>query len=176
MSGQLIKKGKLLALLLRHKPEHLDLTLDSEGWALVKDLVDTGKFTKELLEEIVETNDKKRYVFNEDKTKIRALQGHSIDVNLNLKPLKEVPEFLYHGTQWPNVDSIKTKGLNKGARHHVHLSKDLETADKVATRRKGNSVILTILAQEMHERGFEFYLTQNNVYLTDFVPGKYIKV
>ena len=171
------KTSKFLSYVLRHNPELIDLKLDENGWANVDELITKSKnnnqsFTFEELDEIVQTNDKKRFVFNEDKTKIRANQGHSIDVDLALKP-QQPPEFLYHGTGQNNVDSILEKGIEKRDRQHVHLSQDKETANKVGMRH-GKPIILTIKTEKMFEDGILFYLSENNVWLTDFVAPKYI--
>lgn len=171
------KTSKFLSYVLRHHPELIDLNLDENGWANVDELIakstnDSQGFTFEELDEIVETNDKKRFIFNEDKTRIRANQGHSIDINLALISQKP-PEFLYHGTAQGNIDSILEKGIEKRSRQHVHLSQDKETASKVGMRH-GKPVILTINTQKMFEDGLEFYLSENNVWLTDFVDIKYI--
>lgn len=171
------KTSKFLSYVLRHHPELIDLNLDENGWANVDELIakstnDSQGFTFEELDEIVETNDKKRFIFNEDKTRIRANQGHSIDINLALIP-QQPPEFLYHGTAQGNIDSILEKGIEKRSRQHVHLSQDKETASKVGMRH-GKPVILTINTQKMFEDGLEFYLSENNVWLTDFVEAKYI--
>jgi putative RNA 2'-phosphotransferase len=179
MNEQQKKKiSKFISLVLRHKPEVINLNLDENGWTDVDELITKSKrdphqgFTFEELEEIVETNDKKRFIFNEDKTRIRANQGHSIDIDLALKP-QQPPEFLYHGTAQSNIDSILEKGIEKRNRQHVHLSQDKETATKVGMRH-GKPVILTIKTMEMFEEGIEFYLSENNVWLTDFVDAKYI--
>lgn len=179
MNEQQKKKiSKFLSLVLRHKPEVINLNLDENGWTDVGELITKSKrdphqgFTFEELEEIVETNDKKRFIFNEDKTRIRANQGHSIDIDLALKP-QQPPKFLYHGTAQSNIDSILEKGIEKRTRQHVHLSQDKETATKVGMRH-GKSAILTIKTMEMFEEGIEFYLSENNVWLTDFVDAKYI--
>lgn len=171
------KISKFLSLILRHKPEIINLNLDENGWANVEELItksinDSQGFTFEELEEIVETNDKKRFVFNEGKTKIRANQGHSIDVNLALIP-QQPPEFLYHGTAQTNIDSILEKGIEKRSRQHVHLSQDKETATKVGMRH-GKPLILVIKTKEMFEDGIAFYLSENKFWLTDFVDAKYI--
>ncbi|WP_262150072.1 RNA 2'-phosphotransferase [Chryseobacterium foetidum] len=171
------KTSKFLSYVLRHHPELIGLNLDENGWANVDELIakstnDTQGFTFEELNEIVETNDKKRFVFNEDKTRIRANQGHSIGIDLNLKP-QQPPEFLYHGTAQANVDSILENGIEKKSRQHVHLSSDKETANKVGMRH-GKPVILTIKTKEMSEDGILFYLSENGVWLTDFVDQKYI--
>jgi len=172
------KTSKFLSYVLRHHPELINLNLDENGWANVDELIIKSKrdsyqgLTFEELDEIVETNDKKRFIFNEDKTRIRANQGHSIDINLALIPQKP-PEFLYHGTAQSNIDSIFEKGIEKRNRQHVHLSQDIETATKVGMRH-GKPIILTINTGKMFDDGIEFYLSENNVWLTDFVDIKYI--
>jgi len=179
MSEQQNKKiSKFLSLVLRHKPETINLVLDENGWANVDELItkstnDSQGFTFEELDEIVQTNDKKRFIFNEDKTKIRANQGHSIDIDLALKP-QQPPDFLYHGTAQNNLDSILEKGIEKRNRQHVHLSLDNEIASKVGMRH-GKPIVLTIKTGKMFEDGILFYLSENNVWLTDFVDAKYIK-
>ena len=169
--------SKFLSYILRHHPELIDLNLDEKGWANVNEIIaksanDNQGFTFEELNEIVETNDKKRFVFNEDKTRIRANQGHSIGIDLNLKP-QQPPELLYHGTAQANVDSILKNGIEKRSRQHVHLSLDIETATKVGMRH-GKPIILTISTGKMFEDGILFYLSENNVWLTDFVNPCYI--
>lgn len=171
------KTSKFLSYVLRHHPELINLNLDENGWANVDELIakstnDSQGFTFEELDEIVETNDKKRFIFNEDKTRIRANQGHSIDINLALIS-QQPPELLYHGTAQSNIESILEKGIEKRNRQHVHLSQDKETANKVGMRH-GKPIILIINTQKMSEDGFEFYLSENNVWLTDFVAAKYI--
>jgi len=171
------KISKFLSFVLRHKPETINLVLDENGWANVEELItkstnDSQGFTLEELDEIVQTNDKKRFVFNEDRTKIRANQGHSIEIDLALKP-QQPPEFLYHGTAQSNRDSILENGIEKRKRQHVHLSQDKETATKVGMRH-GKPLILTIKTGKMFEDGILFYLSENNVWLTDFVDAKYI--
>ena len=171
------KISKFLSFVLRHKPETINLVLDENGWANVEELItkstnDSHGFTFEELDEIVLTNDKKRFIFNEDKTKIRANQGHSIEIDLALKP-QQPPEFLYHGTAQNNVESILENGIEKRNRQHVHLSQDKETATKVGMRH-GKPLILTIKTGKMFEDGILFYLSENNVWLTDFVDTKYI--
>lgn len=170
--------SKFLSLVLRHSPEKIGLKLDENGWADVAELM--IKCTKkgnplnaELLDYVVENNDKKRFAYNEDKTKIRASQGHSISVELNLNET-EPSEFLFHGTVAKFLDNIKKEGLQKMSRQHVHLSKDRETAIKVGGRR-GAPQILTVRSGEMHRDGFKFYLSENNVWLTDEVPANYIE-
>lgn len=172
--------SKFLSLVLRHSPETIELKLDENGWADVDELIlkcnkkgSQNQMTAERLDYVVENNDKKRFTFNEDKTKIRASQGHSISVELNLNEA-EPSEFLYHGTVDKFLENIKKEGLQKMSRQHVHLSEDHETAIKVGSRR-GAPQILTIRSGEMHQDGFKFYLSENNVWLTDEVPAKYIQ-
>lgn len=163
--------------MFRHKPEVIGLNLVENGWADVEELQEkcakqNRAFTLEELDEVVETKDKKRFILNEDKTRIRANQGHSIDIDLALKP-QQPPEFLYHGTAEANLASIFEKGIEKRNRQHVHLSQDKETATKVGMRH-GKPQILTIKTGEMFQDGIDFYLSENNVWLTDFVDSKYI--
>jgi putative RNA 2'-phosphotransferase len=174
-----ITKGisKLLSYILRHSPETIGLKLDENGWADVNELI--AKFDLydkridfELLDYIVENNDKKRFAFNDDKTRIRASQGHSIAVELNLNQAEPLA-YLYHGTIEKFLSDIKSQGLEKMTRQHVHLSADRETANKVGGRR-GKPVILTINSGAMHRAGYKFYLSANNVWLTDVVPVEYI--
>ena len=169
--------SKFLSLILRHKPETIGITLDENGWADVAELLRGIKkshptFNFETLEKIVRENDKQRFSFNDDKTKIRANQGHSIQVDVELEK-KIPPTFLYHGTIERNANSIDAKGILKGSRLYVHLSADIETAQKVASRRKGTPIIYKISALAMHEDGYIFYQSKNGVWLTDFVPPKY---
>lgn len=171
------KTSKFLSYVLRHHPEIISLNLDENGWASVDELIlkstnDSQGFTFEELDEIVETNDKKRFIFNEDKTRIRANQGHSIGVDLALIP-QQPPEFLYHGTAQSNIESILEKGIEKRNRQHVHLSQDKETATKVGMRH-GKPIMLIVNTKKMSEDGIAFYLSENNVWLTDFVDSKYI--
>nr|WP_294934184.1 RNA 2'-phosphotransferase [uncultured Flavobacterium sp.] len=170
--------SKFLSLVLRHSPETINLQLDENGWATVSELISQSNkhqigLDLEKLNFIVENSDKKRFAFNDDNTKIRANQGHSVAVELNLN--EEVPpEFLYHGTVEKFLEPIKKEGLQKMSRQQVHLSKDLETAVKVGSRR-GKPIILTINARKMHEDGHTFFLSENQVWLTEQVPATYIK-
>lgn len=178
MEKNLKHLSKFLSLILRHKPETIGLQLNENGWANVQELIskinqhNTG-LDVELLNHIVETNDKKRFAFNEDKTMIRASQGHSVQVELNLKEMQP-PEFLHHGTVQQYIAAIQKEGLKKMSRRHVHLSKDKETATKVGSRR-GKPVILTINAAAMQTDGYTFFLSDNGVWLTDQVPVQYIQ-
>lgn len=168
MSKLLEKRGKELAFLLRHDTEY---QFDEHGYRTVKDLIDNHDYTMELLVEIVETNNKKRYEFNEDKTLIRARQGHSISVNVDLKETTP-PDVLYHGTATRFIDSINAEGLKKMSRQHVHLSSDYQTAINVGSRH-GKPTVITVDTKKMSEDGCKFYLSNNGVWLTDFVDTKY---
>lgn len=174
MNTQEIKKtSKFLSLILRHRPEKIGIVLDKNGWADVPELLAKAKISMQNLEIIVNENDKKRFTFNEDKTKIRANQGHSLrQVDLELEAV-EPPHFLFHGTVNKFMQPIREGGLLKMNRQHVHLSKDRETAIKVGSRR-GKPIILSVRAGDMFQDGFEFYCSQNGVWLTDHVPTKYI--
>jgi putative RNA 2'-phosphotransferase len=174
---KLIKLSRFLSYVLRHKPDEIDLTIDPQGWVSVEELLQkaqqAGKpITRELLETIVENDDKQRYSFNADGSMIRANQGHSVEIDLNLTPI-EPPEFLFHGTAVRNVSSIREHGLLKQKRHHVHLSENEETAKRVGAR-YGKPVILTISAKAMAEAGHTFYRSENHVWLTDSVPAEFI--
>ena len=173
------KISKFLSFVLRHHPEKFGLTLDVNGWADVDELLekiyqpDRPSIDRALLEHIVETNDKKRFAFNEDGTKIRASQGHSLkSVDLKLEA-QEPPQVLYHGTVHKFMEAIRADGLQKMNRQHVHLSADRKTATNVGSRR-GVPVILSIRAMDMHTDGHAFYLSDNGVWLTDSVPQNYI--
>jgi putative RNA 2'-phosphotransferase len=174
-----VRVSKLLALALRHEPAALGLTLDGAGWAPVEDvlsgLAKRGEaVTEGELAEIVRTSDKQRYALSSDGARIRANQGHSVDVELDL-PAREPPETLYHGTVDRFVDAIRAEGLKPGARTHVHLSADLRTAEIVAARRAGAKVILRVRAGAMHQDGHVFRLSDNGVWLTAHVPPRYLE-
>jgi putative RNA 2'-phosphotransferase len=169
--------SKFLSLILRHEPQKIDLILDQSGWAEIEELLNKSarkgiSFSIDELEEIVSTNDKQRFSFNHDKTMIRANQGHSINIDLKLKPTVP-PEYLYHGTAEKFVASILREGIKKMSRQHVHLSKDKDTATKVGSRH-GRPTILTILSGKMYEDGIEFFISDNGVWLTEYVDTKYI--
>lgn len=171
------KYSKLMSLVLRHCPEELGLTLDDHGWVNTNNLIAAIKsrfpeFTDVMLDEVVQTNDKKRFEFDVTGTKIRACQGHSVTVDLSLQPVPP-PEFLYHGTHADAVESIFKTSINKGSRHAVHLSEDKTTAAKVGSRR-GKPVILGVMARTMHSDGHTFTKSTNGVWLTAFVPSKYL--
>lgn len=167
-------KSYQISYLLRHNPE--DLKMDKNGWVFISDLVQKIEITLDELEQIVETNDKKRFVFDESGTKIRANQGHSIKVDVELKA-KIPPKYLYHGTSFEKVKSIKKKGLLKMNRNHVHLSKDSKTAHNVAKRHCKNSdpIIFKIDTYPMIVDEIKFYESANGVWLVDHVPPKYLK-
>ena len=177
MDKRLIRVSKYLAKYLRHALHELGLTLQPGGWVPVDDLLAAaGKngfpITYDELVECVETNDKQRFAFDVSGELIRANQGHSVEVDLQLEQ-REPPETLYHGTVERFLTSILESGLVRGKRHHVHLSKDVETARKVGSRR-GKPIILTVDAGRMHRDGHTFYLSANGVWLTDTVPPDYL--
>lgn len=178
MEKQVKHISKFLSLVLRHEPEKIGITLDEEGWADVAELIEKmGKkgprIDFETLEFVVDNNDKKRFAFNDNKTRIRASQGHTIEVDLNLPP-QVPPTILYHGTAITNLPIIKEKGLIRMARQHLHLSAEEGTAKNVGGRH-GKPVVLVIQALAMHEKGYVFYLSANGVWLTDHVPAEFIE-
>lgn len=171
--NDLVKISKKLSYLLRHDPK--DLNIDKKGYVNTEDILNILNISFEDLSWIVENNDKKRFSFNEDQTKIKANQGHTINVELeffNKKP----PLVLYHGTPKRNVESILKNGLNKGKRHHVHLSDDYNKALEVAKRYCKNDVpvIFRISSSEMYFEGIKFFVSENDVWLVDFVDSKYL--
>lgn len=170
-----IQIGKKISYLLRHNPE--DLSMDKNGYVGVTELLKKVGITQAELDHIVDTNDKKRLSYNNDKTKIRATQGHSINVDVELK-LTRPPRILYCGTSPENFEKIKKSGgLEKMKRLHVHLSQDQKTAYDVGKRHCKNEepIVLTIDSAAMYTDGFKFYLSENGVWLTDNVPLKYVK-
>ncbi len=165
------RASKFLSLILRHQPEKIGIALDRCGWAEVWDITANGPewLTEELIFESVEKNDKKRFELAKEPTlRIRARQGHSIDVNLELVS-QSPPVTLFHGTYAKAVPSIKESGLLKMKRHHVHMSESNEDAVAVG-RRSGAPILLTIKSSEMFHQGFEFFRTENGVWLTENVP------
>lgn len=175
---QLKRISKFLSWVLRHHPEAISIQLDQNGWTDVDHLIEKAnnygvQFDRELLDHIVATNSKKRFAFNDTLDKIRASQGHSIDIDLGYKNEKP-PVILFHGTAEKFVPSILDTGLEKKDRKHVHLSSDLETALKVG-QRHGKPFVFTVLAEQMYHDNFQFYLSDNGVWLTDNVPTKYLK-
>jgi putative RNA 2'-phosphotransferase len=169
--------SKLLSLALRHHPESLEIQLDKNGWAdvdsVLKGLNKKGySIGLEGLQQVVETNSKKRFALNEDQTKIRANQGHSLEVDLELAPLSP-PDYLYHGTSVDAVDEIRKKGIERRSRQYVHLSTDKETAKAVGSRH-GVPFIFTVRSGAMHQDGHLFYKSENGVWLALEVPAKYL--
>lgn len=166
------KLSKFLSLVLRHKPETINIKLDKNGWANVPEILRSMKIDMATLEKVVAENDKQRFSFNDDKTKIRANQGHSLKVDVELAE-KIPPAVLYHGTIERNAKSISAQGLLKMNRLYVHLSGDIETAKKVAARRAGSAVIYEIAARKMYDDGYKFFQSANGVWLTETVPPIY---
>lgn len=171
------KESKFLSLILRHKPEEIGLRLDPQGWADIDELLAKMKkagrrVSRQELSEIVLNNDKKRFTLSEDGTRIRAAQGHSIEVDLNLQT-KEPPAELYHGTATSNLDAIFADGLKPGRRQQVHLSLDVDTAKRVGERH-GKPTVLRVSSGEMFRSGYQFFQADNGVWLTDFVPAQYL--
>lgn len=170
--------SKYISLILRHKPETIGISLDEHGWANVKELIEgvnkTHRLNMETLERIVAEDEKQRYSFNEDKTLIRANQGHSIPVDVEL-PEVTPPDVLFHGTGAKYKDSIDAQGLIPKSRLYVHLSGDVDTAKKVG-QRHGKPLIYIIDAAAMHVDGYTFYRSVNGVWLTKSVPRKYLSV
>lgn len=178
MERELVRLSKFLSHILRHRPQRIGLTLDSAGWADVDELLakanEAGKaITREQLERVVAENDKQRFSFSENGRRIRANQGHSIDVDLGLEP-QVPPDLLYHGTATRFLDSIRHGGLNPRNRQYVHLSRDAATATKVG-QRHGQPVVLVVEAGRMHRDGLKFYLSANKVWLTAQVPPEYLR-
>ncbi|MGN1411879.1 MAG: RNA 2'-phosphotransferase [Oscillospiraceae bacterium] len=172
------KLGRFISLILRHHPESIGISLDEFGYANVNELITKmnahGKYIDfQTLKYIVDNNNKKRYSFNEDFSKIRANQGHSIKVNLELTP-QIPPNELYHGTASRFLDNILKEGITKQTRQYVHLSKDVETAINVG-KRHGKPIVLVIDATQMFQDGIQFYLSKNGVWLCDYIDPKYIK-
>lgn len=168
--------SKYIALILRHRPETIGISLDEHGWANVDELINginkEYPFTFDDLETIVNTDNKQRYSFNEDKTLIRANQGHSIPVDVELEEATP-PDVLWHGTGEKYVESIDQQGLVPKSRLYVHLSSDVDTAIKVGSRH-GKPVVYVVDCKSMVKDGYEFYLSVNKVWLTKFVPFKYL--
>ena len=177
MPDPVVTASKFLALILRHKPEVIGLTLDPNGWADIEEVVQksNGRLTRTLVDRAVAENGKGRYAVSEDGKRIRARQGHSLkDVDVGLKPC-EPPEMLFHGTYEGVVSVIKREGLKKMSRQHVHLSADLGTAKSVGGRR-GRPVVFTVKARDMYLTGrHQFFLSENGVWLTDCVPPDYLQ-
>lgn len=179
MPPDTVQLSKFLSFVLRHKPDAIGLTLDTQGWASIDELLARSdaagiRFNREDLLQIVETSDKKRFSLAQDGLHIRAAQGHSVTVALGLSP-QEPPSILYHGTATRFVDSILSEGLKPQARQQVHLSADEATAYRVG-QRHGKPVILKVDALRMHTKGFKFFLADNGVWLTDQVPPEFLHI
>ncbi len=178
MSNRQTHISRLLSLILRHEPEAFGLALDDQGWVGVEELLAACRtrgegISYEELKAVVAENDKKRFALSPDCRRIRASQGHSVRVDLELVPI-EPPECLYHGTVNRFVNAIRREGLLPRTRQYVHLSADKATAGKVGQRR-GEPVILAVEAGRMHRDGLRFYLSANGVWLADHVPARYIR-
>jgi putative RNA 2'-phosphotransferase len=174
-----VKTSKFLSLVLRHQPGKIGLTLDAQGWADVDELLTKAnqhgvKLTRPMLNEVVSQNDKQRFAFSADGTRLRANQGHSIKIDLGLEPIAP-PEYLYHGTATRFLAAIRQHGLLRGKRDYVHLSPDEATARQVGARH-GEPIVLVVKAGEMHAAGFTFFRSANGVWLTGYVPSEYFEV
>lgn len=175
---RLVKVSKYLSKHLRHQPERLGLTLAPGGWVGVDNLLaacatNGMRVTRAELDEVVAKNSKRRFSFSPDGSRIRANQGHSVDVDLELAP-SAPPDVLYHGTGHCAVDVIKREGLDKRTRHHVHLSRETATARQVGGRH-GRPVVFAVDTAAMREAGYVFYCSDNGVWLTDAVPPQYLR-
>jgi len=173
-----IKISKFLSLILRHNPGKIRLKLDKNGWANIEELIENAnqsgmRLNKPLIDQVVRNSDKQRFVISDDGASIRANQGHSIKVDLQLRPT-DPPDELFHGTATRFLDSIFEQGLVKGKRQYVHLSADRETAVKVGARH-GTPVVLSLDVDAMKRSECTFYLAQNGVWLTDFVAPQYLR-
>lgn len=176
--SRLVKISKYLSKHLRHQPERIGLQLAPGGWVAVDELLAACKqhrfpISRAQLDEVVAKNDKQRFAFDSTGTQIRANQGHSVEVDLQLEP-SVPPDVLYHGTGHRAVESIKQMGLCKMSRHHVHLSTDIATATAVGARH-GRPVVFTVDAAAMHKAGYVFYCSENGVWLVDRVPPEYLR-
>ena len=168
-------KSRQISYLLRHNPE--DLEMDKQGWVSTHALLAKVGLTIEELEDIIENNDKKRFGFNEDKTMIRAHQGHGAKLGLKIT-FNEVqfPGTYYHGTQMTNMNIIKKHGLKPMKRSHVHLSKDVETAVNVGGRKGDTIIVFEVDGNQMKRDGYKIYESENGVILVDEVSPKYLKI
>ncbi len=176
-NSRLVKISKYLSKHLRHQPERIGIKLALGGWVSVDELLAACKnhsfpINRAELNEVVASNDKKRFSFDSTGTLIRANQGHSVEIDLQLEPTIP-PDMLYHGTGHGAVEAILREGLCKMSRHHVHLSKDIATAKTVGARH-GRPVVFAVDAAAMHEAGYTFYCSENGVWLVDSVPPEYL--
>ena len=169
--------SKYISLILCHKPEEIGISLDEHGWTNVQELIKGIRtkyyFDMKILEEIVAEDEKQRYSFNEDKTLIRANQGHSVPVDVELQEIIP-PNILYHGTGMKYVSSIDKEGLIPKSRLYVHLSDNLETAENVG-KWHGKPIIYTVKSGEMYKLGYKFYRSVNGVWLTKKVSSKFLE-
>jgi putative RNA 2'-phosphotransferase len=177
MKPELIKISKFLSLILRHKPESIGVSMSPHGWVKIDELIRAAQkhrihLTKKLIDEVIKTNDKQRFTYSSDGESIRANQGHSVNIELELQP-STPPDTLYHGTAIRFMKEIRKTGLLKMNRQYVHLSLKKTTAYDVG-KRQGKPIILTIDAQTMNQDGYEFYLSKNGVWLTKHVPSQYL--
>lgn len=177
MRPALVRQSRLLSRVLRHAPASIGLTLDASGWADVDALIERARahglpLDRAALDEIVATNDKQRYAYDDAGRRIRARQGHSLDVDLGLVPV-EPPVRLYHGTATRHLHAIQREGLRPGRRRHVHLSTDVATARRVGARH-GMPAVLGVRAHALHVAGHPFYRAENGVWLVDAVPRAFI--
>lgn len=170
----LVGASKFMSLVLRHDPAAADVTLDPNGWVEIDRLVagSRGKLSHDLVARVVRENDKKRFALSDDGARVRAVQGHSVAVELDLRP-SAPPETLFHGTVERFIAAIMREGLDRRSRQHVHLSADAETATKVGARR-GEAIILEVAAGAMERGGHTFFRAENGVWLTDAVPPRFI--
>ncbi|ATW49435.1 RNA 2'-phosphotransferase [Streptomyces peucetius] len=171
-----VRVSKYLSKHLRHQPDRIGITLDENGWVEIDELMRAAaehgfRFTRAELDHVVAVNDKRRFTI--EGSRIRANQGHTVDVDLGLPPAQP-PEYLYHGTVASSLDAIRAEGLRPMARHDVHLSPDRETATRVGARR-GRPVVLSVHAGAMHRAGLVFRVSANGVWLTASVPREFIR-
>jgi len=190
-SETVVAVSRVVSKVLRHEPELIGLRLDANGWASVDELIQKlnrairldgapkrlrtlPTLTRELLTEVVESNDKRRFALSGDLRRIRAVQGHSVNVELK-HPVRRPPEMLFHGTAAANWPAIAVEGLKRGSRHAVHLSSDIPTATRVGARH-GRPLVLQVAAARMHGDGHVFSIADNGVWLVEYVPPQYLSV
>ncbi len=178
MKPELIKISKFLSLILRHKPESIGVSMSPHGWVKINELIQAAEkhriyFNKKLIDQVIKEDNKQRFTYSTDGESIRANQGHSINIELELKPSKP-PKILYHGTASRFMENIRKKGLLKMNRQHVHLSLLKKTAYDVG-KRHGKPIILIIDANRMTKDGYDFYLSKNGVWLTEHVAPQYLQ-
>jgi len=178
MKQELIKISKFLSLILRHKPESIGVSMSPHGWVNINELIQAAEkhriyLNKKIIDQVIKENEKQRFTYSTDGESIRANQGHSINIELELKPSKP-PKILYHGTASRFMENIRKKGLLKMNRQHVHLSLLKKTAYDVG-KRHGKPIILIIDAQIMTKDGYDFYLSKNGVWLTEHVAPQYLQ-